>query len=95
MRRIIFAALTWVAVMPQASADSIRRSRIVVEAMSETEGVGCYWKLGRRFCSLYCYWEVNGRRYCHVREREATPQGPPPDFYPDTHYSPMKLGVGN
>lgn len=38
---------------------------------------GCYWERGRRWCSSYCYWEVDGRRYCHERERRAHPQGDP------------------
>ena len=94
MRLAILAALAWFILAPQASGESIRRIR-VVEAMPETEGVGCYWKRGRRFCSRYCYWEVNGRRYCHVREREAYPQGPLPEAYPETQYVPMKLGAGD
>jgi hypothetical protein len=38
---------------------------------------GCYWERGRRFCKHYCYWEVDGRRYCNERERVAYPQGDP------------------
>lgn len=38
---------------------------------------GCYWRRGERFCSRYCYWEVDGRRYCQDRERLAHPQGDP------------------
>ncbi len=39
------------------------------------EAVGCYWERGRQFCGHYCYWEVNGRRYCQKREEIAVPQG--------------------
>ena len=39
------------------------------------EAVGCYWERGRQFCGHYCYWEVNGRRYCQRREEIAVPQG--------------------
>ena len=39
------------------------------------EAVGCYWERGRQYCGRYCYWEVNGRRYCQRRERLAVPQG--------------------
>lgn len=35
---------------------------------------GCYWNRGRRYCSRYCYIEVNGRRYCNQRQSEAVPQ---------------------
>ena len=36
---------------------------------------GCYWHRGVRYCSSYCYMEVNGRYYCQSRESEAVPQG--------------------
>ncbi|MEQ1718052.1 MAG: hypothetical protein ABL907_19095 [Hyphomicrobium sp.] len=39
------------------------------------EAVGCYWERGRQHCGKFCYWEVNGRRYCQQREERATPQG--------------------
>lgn len=38
---------------------------------------GCYWRRGVRRCSLYCYEEINGKRYCNHRESEAVPQGDP------------------
>ena len=38
------------------------------------EARGCYYHRDERFCARYCYWEVNGRRYCQVRERDAYPQ---------------------
>jgi hypothetical protein len=38
---------------------------------------GCYWRAGTRYCSQYCYLEINGKRYCHERERVAVPQGDP------------------
>jgi hypothetical protein len=37
-------------------------------------GVGCYWYRGRYFCARYCYLEVDGKRYCVDREREARSQ---------------------
>lgn len=45
------------------------------------EAVGCYWERGRQYCGHYCYWEVNGRRYCQRREHRATPQGARIDDY--------------
>lgn len=36
---------------------------------------GCYWHRGTRYCSSYCYLEVNGKHYCHERESQAVPQG--------------------
>lgn len=38
---------------------------------------GCYWHRGERYCSTYCYQEINGNRYCNTRESEAVPQGDP------------------
>ena len=38
---------------------------------------GCYWHRGVRYCSQYCYVEINGKRYCKERESEAVPQGDP------------------
>ncbi len=38
---------------------------------------GCYWRRGERHCSRYCYWEVDGYRYCTDKERYARPQGDP------------------
>ena len=35
---------------------------------------GCYYYRGRRHCGRYCYYEINGLRYCQQREREAYPQ---------------------
>jgi hypothetical protein len=45
------------------------------------EAVGCYWDRGRQFCGNYCYWEVNGRRYCNQHEAVAQPQGALIDGY--------------
>jgi hypothetical protein len=41
------------------------------------EGVGCYWYRGQYFCNRYCYWEVDGYRYCQRRLEAATSQAPP------------------
>ncbi len=38
------------------------------------EGQGCYWDWGELRCFSYCYWEIDGRRYCHPRQRHAYPQ---------------------
>lgn len=46
------------------------------------ESVGCYWIRGRQYCGHYCYWEVNGRRYCQKRWERATPQGAYIEEYP-------------
>lgn len=39
------------------------------------EASGCYFSRGEMFCGRYCYIEINGKRYCQPRERDAYPQG--------------------
>jgi hypothetical protein len=39
------------------------------------EASGCYFSRGEMFCGRYCYIEINGKRYCQQRERNAYPQG--------------------
>lgn len=41
---------------------------------SVTTAHGCYFFRGRRHCSRYCYWEMNGHRYCQRHPRDAYPQ---------------------
>jgi hypothetical protein len=45
------------------------------------EGQGCYWFGGHLYCSRYCYWEIDGYRYCHPRLGSATSQAPPVLLY--------------
>ena len=40
------------------------------------QGVGCYWFRGNLNCSRYCYWEIDGNRYCTRRLRNAHSQAP-------------------
>lgn len=40
------------------------------------QGVGCYWYRGRLNCNRYCYWEVDGNRFCTRRLGEAESQAP-------------------
>jgi hypothetical protein len=42
---------------------------------------GCYYYRGRERCGRYCYLEVNGKRYCQQRRREAFPQASLDDFF--------------
>ena len=90
MRLAILMVLAAVSAVSASASEEGRRVPVVVGVVAEPEAVGCYWKLGRRYCARYCYWEVNGHRYCHSRAREAYPQGPVPDI----EYIPMKLGLG-
>ncbi len=61
---------------------------------SQTEAIGRYYNRGRRFCSQYCYWEVNGRRYCRKRLREAHSQAYYPTYEeqiaPEVQYRPRR-----
>lgn len=60
------------------------------------ERVGCYWMGGEEYCTRYCYWEVNGKRYCREKEFLAVPQGPMPEVAlrpeqpPEVLYRPYK-----
>jgi hypothetical protein len=46
-----------------------------------TEGRGCYYHRGEEYCGSYCYWEINGKRYCTQRLRHAHSQAGPQHFY--------------
>ncbi len=46
-----------------------------------TEGKGCYFERGEVYCGSYCYWEVNGKRYCQSRLRHAHSQAPVEPFF--------------
>ncbi len=73
-----------------------RRSHVVPGYDAAPEARGCYWYRGRRSCSRYCYVEVDGRRFCRERHREAYPQAPFDDtivVQPEKE-SRMKLGIG-
>jgi hypothetical protein len=41
-----------------------------------TQGIGCFWYRGVLTCSRYCYWEIDGARYCQRNAREAVSQAP-------------------
>lgn len=75
-----------------AVADHYRAGhRSVVEPLGP-EAMGCVWYRQRLDCSRYCYIEVNGKRYCRERAREAHPQG----LFDEFVYvgPPMKVGRG-
>ena len=85
MSRLALILLATLASMQEASAYTTRRAAAMplVRAVPEgPEGVGCYWERGRQFCSRYCYIEVDGRRFCRHRAREAHSQAPRDDFVP-------------
>ena len=71
-----------------------RRPRVIVE-LPPTEARGCYYDRGEEFCGSYCYWEVNGKRYCQRRLRDAHSQAGPEHFFyaeprPGTYEPHMK-----
>lgn len=76
---LLVAAATAAAFLPIDASARDTRGRYVPGESTWFYGDerGCYWERGRRHCSRYCYWETDGRRYCHDRERHAEPQGDP------------------
>jgi len=60
-----------------------RRPLPYVVELPPPEARGCYYHRGRRYCGAYCYWEVNGKRYCQRRERDAHSQAPIVEEYLD------------
>jgi hypothetical protein len=60
-------------------------------AVQVPQGVGCYWFRGRLNCSRYCYWEIDGYRYCTRRLRDAHTQAPELLF---DHYAPYPPARG-
>ncbi len=73
----LLAALSAFAV--DASAQS-RRPYAIVE-LPPAEARGCYYDRGEEFCGSYCYWEINGKRYCQRRLRDAHSQAGPQHYY--------------
>jgi hypothetical protein len=60
----------------QVSEVQYRRAQPYIVELPPPEARGCYYHRGRRYCGTYCYWEVNGKRYCQRRERNAHSQAP-------------------
>ena len=87
MKSTAFFVIILLATLTRVEAGAGRYSPPGFDAATTTEGVACYWQRQRLYCSRYCYWEVNGKRYCHLRERNAHPQGLLSD---DLFYMPMK-----
>lgn len=76
MIKVMLAILTCALSIGATSASAGRYLRRPAQFLVEPAGeaVGCYWYRQREFCSRYCYYEVNGKRYCHHNQREAHPQ---------------------
>lgn len=78
MTAVLLIAVASGSFVTQAAAESLKDQGGDVETFPFWgDQRGCYWERGRRYCSSYCYWETNGRRYCRDRESRAHPQGDP------------------
>ncbi len=76
---IVKSALLMMAAMFAGSEPADARTRTgregpVLISPMPLQADGCYYYRGRRHCGRYCYYEINGLRYCQQREREAYPQ---------------------
>lgn len=80
---IVSAAVQTPAALAQAAEIQYRRPIPYAVELPPPEARGCYYHRGRRYCGAYCYWEVNGRRYCQRRERDAHSQAPIVEDYGD------------
>ena len=98
MKMVIFsgcAAGLLVAIATSAQSRPLPRhygQPVPIVVLPPLEAKGCYFYRGNRYCGSYCYWEINGKRYCQRREREAVPQagvwiddGPPLREAPRDH----------
>ncbi len=73
---VAFAVLVLSAANPlgnSSSAHSALRAYDLEEPGPEASG--CYFSRGEMYCGRYCYVEINGKRYCQPRARDAYPQG--------------------
>lgn len=66
---------------PPAGAQYFRRAAPYALELPPPEKRGCYYYRNREYCGSYCYWEVNGKRYCQRRERDAHSQVPLPEEF--------------
>ena len=80
MKKVILSACAvslLVAFVASAESRPLRRhygQPVPVVVLPPLEAKGCYFYRGNRYCGSYCYWEINGKRYCQRRGREAVPQ---------------------
>jgi hypothetical protein len=75
------AAVCGLAFAPQPSIAGGDVIEEYIDPVAPTEGRGCYYYRGREFCGTYCYWEINGKRYCTSRLRHAHSQAGPEHIY--------------
>ena len=79
--RLIVLAVPCLAGAADAAAQARHMRPYPLAVLPPTEGRGCYYDQGREFCGSYCYWEINGKRYCQPRLRDAHSQAGPEHFY--------------
>ena len=80
MRKLgLLAALVLASLPAAAKAEGSSRYGTRIEQLPE--GAGCYWHYGQLFCNRYCYWEIDGYRYCQRRVGDAVSQAPPVLLY--------------
>ncbi len=73
MNRLILSGILVLGVFsPAAFAGS--RYQYGPDGLPLPEARGCYFDRGHMYCGRYCYWEVNGSRYCHTRAWRAHSQ---------------------
>lgn len=88
MKRAAIAVVLLAATAAGPAEAQVRRLPERVAVLPAGERIGCYWYRQREYCSRYCYWEINGKRYCRERERDAWSQAPVvEEYYP---MAPMK-----
>jgi hypothetical protein len=81
--QVLIALAAMLAVAPSTEAHSRRVRPLPYAELPPTEGRGCYFERGIEYCGSYCYWEVNGKRYCQQRLRDAHSQAPAEVYYFD------------
>ncbi|WP_295557652.1 hypothetical protein [uncultured Hyphomicrobium sp.] len=81
-KTLLIAPALAILAAPQAALSEPRRERYVEAPAFQTEARGCYYRRGREYCGRYCYIEINGRRYCQERSRDAVPQASYYELWP-------------
>jgi len=81
--------------MPMSAYGGPYRATPAMHPPGPAEPEGCYWFEGKHYCARYCYWEVDGRRFCREEKELAVPQGPMPEVVaipesPKQLYRPYK-----
>jgi hypothetical protein len=75
MTKLVMAATALSVLLLALPARAHQVSHIDVIEEPGPEASGCYFSRGQMYCGRYCYVEINGKRYCQPRARDAYPQG--------------------